>query len=128
MALTAKQRRFVEVYAGNGTEAARLAGYAGSDNVLAQVGRNNLRNPQIAQAIREREARTLTPAIASRQERQAFWTDVMRNDDEQMFARLKAAELLAKSEGDFIEKHEVHGAGTLGITIDLGDKNGNERD
>src|SRR5688572_16971525 len=34
--LTAKQSRFAELYDGNGTAAARKAGYTGSDNVLAK--------------------------------------------------------------------------------------------
>jgi phage terminase small subunit len=38
----------------NGTEASRAAGYKGSDNTLAQVARENLRNPQIASRVRAR--------------------------------------------------------------------------
>lgn len=127
--LTSKQRKFVEAYAGNGTEAARVAGYRGDENVLAQVARDNLRKPQIAEAIRKRETKETRGAIATRQERQAFWTSVMHDCDEQMFARLKASELLAKSEADFVERHEVSGKGGTGlaITIDLGEKDGTER-
>jgi phage terminase small subunit len=55
VSLTGKQQAFVNAYLGpanfNATEAARLAGYAGNDATLAAVGYENLRKPQIAEAI-----------------------------------------------------------------------------
>jgi len=49
--LTLKEQRFALAYvletAGNGTQAARLAGYKGDDNVLAGVAYENLRKPKI---------------------------------------------------------------------------------
>lgn len=56
--LTFKQRLFVEAYVGrargNGTEAARLAGYEGDDNTLKSVGSENLRKPDVAKEIQVR--------------------------------------------------------------------------
>ena len=56
--LTGKQRAFIDAYLGkakfNATEAARLAGYKGDDTVLAAVGYENLRKPQIETEIRAR--------------------------------------------------------------------------
>lgn len=104
--LTTKQRRFVEVYDGNGTAAAREAGYAGDDHTLANVARNLLRNAEILEAIRARENAELSPLIASRLERQAFWTSIMRDEEKGLQERLRAAELLGKSEADFTEKLE----------------------
>jgi hypothetical protein len=55
--LTLKQRRFAAAYvdptaaAGNGTSAARLAGYQGDSAQLAVQASVNLRNPQIQQTI-----------------------------------------------------------------------------
>jgi hypothetical protein len=55
--LTPKQQKFLEAYLGeanfNATEAARLAGYKGEDNVLAVVGCQNLRKPNIAEELRK---------------------------------------------------------------------------
>jgi phage terminase small subunit len=113
---TPKQLKFVELYSGNGTEAARLAGYKGSDNTLAQAARDLLRNPQIKKAIEERQAKKLNPLIASREQRQEFWTAVMRDEEQTMKNRLKASELLGKSEADFTDKVEHSG------TVDLADK------
>jgi phage terminase small subunit len=54
--LTGKQLAFIEHYlqCGNATEAARRAGYEGSDNSLAVIGHKNLRKPKIAQLIQRR--------------------------------------------------------------------------
>jgi phage terminase small subunit len=111
--LTEKQRRFVEAYmgeaAGNATEAARMAGYGGDDPTdayLASMGSENLRKPKIQAAIAERVA--ADPKIASREERQQFWTQVMYDEDQRMKDRLKAAELLGKTQADFIQRHQVN--------------------
>ncbi len=114
-ALTAKQQRFVDAYAGNATEAARLAGYTGSDAVLAVTGHDLLRNPKIAPLIAARESRLLKKLIASRERRQEFWTEVLQDRGEEMGARLKASELLGRSEADFTEKVD----GTLAMTVSV---------
>lgn len=53
--LTGKQRIFIDQYLQcyNATEAARRAGYQGSDIVLGSVGCENLKKPKIAKAISE---------------------------------------------------------------------------
>lgn len=54
--LTDKQKAFIEQYLidFNATQAAKRAGYQGNDNVLANVGCVNLRNPKIREHIRAR--------------------------------------------------------------------------
>ncbi len=64
---TLKQRWFVSWYvsadcAGNGTEAARRAMYAGSDSVLAQIAAENIRKPHIAAEIAKLEKEALKGA------------------------------------------------------------------
>jgi phage terminase small subunit len=111
--LTQRQKSFIELYDGNGTDAARRAGYSGSDNTLAQTARDLLRNPHVAEAIEKRNAKALKVDIANRQERQAFWSKSMRDEVLDMRDRLKASELLGKSEADFTEKHQVELLSTL---------------
>lgn len=103
--LNARQQAFVEAYAGNATAAALAAGY--SERSARSQGQRLLTNDDIQDAIKAREAKRLAPTIASRQERQEFWTSVLRNEEEAMKNRLKAAELLGKSEGDFLERVEM---------------------
>lgn len=105
--LTVKQQRFVEAYDGNAHKAALAAGY--SPKTAAAIGRENMQKPTIIAELKSRETIRSTPLIASRAERQQFWSSVMRDKDQQMRDRLKAAELLGKSEADFVERQEITG-------------------
>lgn len=113
MALTAKQQKFVDAFTGNATDAARKAGYAGNDATLAQVGYENLRKPEVREAIRARSKTELQALVASRIERQEFWTRLMLSESASNADRLRASELLGRSEADFTEKVLVTGKLTL---------------
>lgn len=128
MQLTKKHRIFVEAFSGDVVDAMKQAGFTGAPGYLEQEGNKLLKNPTIREAISERSryiASTIK-TIATREERQKFWTDIMRNEDPNahpeitpdgvskppenipLSMRLKASELLGKSETDFIEKIDVH--------------------
>lgn len=113
--LNPRQRAFVEAYAGNATEAAIKAGY--SAKTARAKGQQLLTKIYIQNALKAREPKRLAPLIASREERQAFWTDVMKDESQKMTDRLKAAELLGKSECDFTERVEMDVSGSLGLVI-----------
>lgn len=105
--LTTKQRRFVDAYDGNATQAAIAAGY--SPKTARAIGKENLTKPLILAEIKARDTIRSTPLIANRAERQQFWSSVMRDKEQMMRDRLKAAELLGKSEADFVERQEITG-------------------
>jgi len=111
---TSKQQKFIDLYEGNGTKAAREAGYTGDDNTLAVAAKKLLRNGKILAAIKEREIKTpqgqvTAKRIASREDRQAFWTKILEDDNKDMRDRLKASELLGRSQADFTDRVEVSG-------------------
>lgn len=111
--MTPKQKRFVELYDGNATQAAVQAGYAaGSASV---TGLQLLRNPKIAAAIKARQDSESRARIATRQERQEFLTAMMQDESVRNCDRLRAVELLCKSEGDFIERRQVDVTATVNI-------------
>ncbi len=142
--LTLKQARFVRAYlgdaAGNATEAARRAGYAGNDHTLAAVGSENLRKPAVAAAIEAAEGADEKRDVARRGELRAFWTSVFRGEVDdfeehttrgpdgpetsveparaKLRDRLKASELLGKSRGMFVERRELTGEGGGPIAIE----------
>ena len=147
--LTQKQQRFADFYAGNGLEAAKKAGYSGSRQVLSNIAGANLKKPKIAAIIKARDEKLQKKLakkaeeegirrefrIATRKERQDFWTRVMEGKeketivtpsgktvkkDPKMSDRLKAAELLGKSQADFIDRHIVDETVKVqGIQIEL---------
>ncbi len=101
--LTARQKAFIAAYSGNASEAARQAGY--SPKWADKFGPNLIgKNREIAAAIREREEKRVNSLILSREQRQVFWSTVVQDEDADMRDRLKASELLGRSEGDFLEK------------------------
>ncbi len=126
MALTAKQQAFVDAYAGNATDAARKAGYSGNDATLRQVGHENMMKPDIAAAIAARQEPARTARIATREQRQVFWSETMLDPEVPLSDRLRASELLGKSEADFLTKIEHTGKFTLEQwLIDTAAKKGN---
>lgn len=107
MALNARQRAFIAAYAGNATEAARVAGYTGSDKVLSQTGHELLRKPEIAAAIDKRQARREEKLIATREEVEQRLTKMMRGTKPDL--ALKAMAQFAKMSGWNLSKMVVQG-------------------
>lgn len=126
-----KKRLFVETFDGeNELYAMRVAGFTGADSYLAGKAKKLLEDPHIQAAIEERNKylESTDKVIATRTERQAFWTNIMRNDvDNLQFnkeydknnipkdikniplsQRMKASELLGKSETDFVERLDIN--------------------
>ena len=117
--MTKKQKRFVEEYLIdlNATQAAIRAGY--SPDSAKEIGSENLTKPDILQAIRKRESAQIRPLIATREDRQRFWTEIMRDGEAAMKDRLRASELLGKAAGDFLERMEVESNASLDLRMEV---------
>jgi len=95
---TIKQQRFIDCYAGDIKAAAEKAGLS------YDYARRLVTKSHILEAIRSRQDTEVRPKeIANRQRRQEFWTQIMDDKKEDTRDRLKASELLGKSEADFTE-------------------------
>jgi len=107
--LSERKRKFVDAFmaSSNATQAAIVAGY--STKTAKQQGSRLLTNVDVQQAIAQRAAHD--PAVWTRIQRQQFWTDVAagqgRYAKTPIQHRLKASELLGKSQADFVERHEL---------------------
>lgn len=124
MKLNKRQKAFIKAFCGNATEAAIKAGYAPRS---ARVhGARLLTNDNIVKAIAEREEIENRESIATRQARQKFWTEVMKDAKQEMKERLRASELLGKSEGDFVDRTEL--STPKGLQIMVSYENGAEDD
>ena len=126
--LTERQRRFVEEFAANGgnaTKAAKAAGYAHPH----VKGSQTLEKVSVREAIEALRLATTNPAIATREQRQVFWSRVIRGEETYfdhklgcevpypIEARLRASELLGKSQGDFVHRREDAGRGRGALRI-----------
>jgi hypothetical protein len=91
---------------GNATLAAREAKYKNPN----KIGPRLAKHPVVRAALHAKQEVALSHGIASRQERQEFWTQTMRDQALDMQHRHKGSELLARSAGDFIDKLEIQSA------------------
>lgn len=122
--LTEKQKRFIDYYiqTGNASEACKLAGYKG--NNYNTIGAQNL--SKLSKFIKVRLEEKDKERIASQDEVLEYLTRVMRGQEKDQFDldaslqdRTKAAELLGKRYGTFVDKKEVSGDYTVEIVDDI---------
>ena len=113
--LTPKQRRFCEAYASNGGNAYRAAEEAGYKQPHPS-GALAIQNATVLAALEKLRSTETKRYIATREERQEFWTRVMMGLEQdadgspvKMRDRLKAAELLGRSGADFLERIQHSG-------------------
>ena len=85
----------------NGAEAARIAGYKPSRG--RQTACRLVTIEYVKDKIRELMAEIKAESIKNREQRQQFWTRMMDNSTASNGDRLRASELLGKSEADFTE-------------------------
>lgn len=117
MKLTKKQSRFVDYYIeyhGDGTKAAIAAGY--SKDSARYIASENLTKPHIVAAIDEVNDEIRNDRIADMQEVSAFWTEVMRDEEQHMGQRIKASEHIARSNAAFIDR--VDNTGDIELKIE----------
>ena len=143
--LTPKQERFVCEYLKdlNATQAAIRAGY--SENSAGQIGAENLRKPAIKEAIEAKLEEMNNSAIADANETLEYLSRVLRGEEVDEVLRLsgsgeqsktalrvtakdrmRAAELLGKYYGLFVDRTAVTGDMDLSVSIDYGDDAGED--
>lgn len=117
--LTPKQQAFVDAFRGkakgNGTQAARLAGYSGTDAALAVAASRLIRDPKIAAAIKagtqQKRAGERRAAIADVNRCHEILTRIAEGKKTKDADRIQAVDKLLKSQGAYIEKREVEHKG-----------------
>jgi hypothetical protein len=106
--LTAKQQLFCEFYIGaangNATEAARLAGYKGSDETLRAIGSQNLTKLNISEVCRER----VNEVALSADKVLSELSEIALSKDEATRDRLTALQLLGKFHKLFSERLDLN--------------------
>lgn len=98
-----KRKLFCEYYAGqcagNGEKAAILAGY--NKHSARSTAYKLLQNAEIKAYLTQLSNKITTENVASIEDIQAFWTNIMKNEAEPTKNRIRASELLAKCKGMF---------------------------
>ena len=103
--LNERERIFVETYMATShvTKAAIAAGY--SRKTAASMGSQLLKKLKIQNAIKERQSKD--PRVMTREERQALWSRFANDETQPAMVRIRAAEILGKSQGDFVDKKDI---------------------
>jgi phage terminase small subunit len=120
--LTELQQRFCDYYiqTGNASEAYRKAGYKAKTVSSITTNANRLlTNADIQQYIAERNKAIESHRIADMVEVKEFWTNILRDNQNEVKDRLKASEYIAKTNAAFIEKQQITGEMTQNINTDL---------
>jgi hypothetical protein len=106
--LTAKQQLFCEFYIGaangNATEAARLAGYQGSDETLRAIGSQNLTKLNISELCKQR----VNEVALSADKVLAELSEIALSKVEETRDRLTALQLLGKYHKLFSERLDLN--------------------
>jgi phage terminase small subunit len=139
--LTEKQKRFADYYieSGNGAESAIRAGY--SEKTAKEIASENLTKPNIKKYIDEQLSIKDSERIASQDEVLSYLTLIMRGEEtEQVLIgvgkgaqsitdmevsakdRIKAAELLGKRYGLWVDKQDIDVKGAVTFVDDLGEE------
>lgn len=99
--------KIAEVFCGEGkrnkAETLRIVGYAPSTCVSGRNRAKIYENVRVKAAIASIDIANKAEHIADRAERQRFWTIAYQDESKTMSDRLRASELLGRSEADFVD-------------------------
>jgi phage terminase small subunit len=109
--ITAKQKMFADEYikTGNAKQSYINAGYSARGNSAEANASRLLRNDKVLAYIKRRNQEIDKDTIADMQEVKEFWTNMLRNRAADPKDRLKASELIAKTNGAFLDRVEHSG-------------------
>lgn len=111
MKLTPKQQAFADYYiqTGNATESYKRAYPSCKKDDTARANASRLlTNANVVGYVAEKQKELESNRMADMEEVREFWTEAMRNSENNMKDRLKASELIARTSGAFLEKIDVN--------------------
>jgi phage terminase small subunit len=124
--LTANQEAFAQnIIQGMSQADAYRAAYPKqnmSDKTLWEAASRLMRNDKVVARINELRQELVSPKIMSAQKRLEWLTEVIQNNEESTSDRLKAADLMNKMQGEYVQKVEAAVKNAVNISIELSDE------
>ena len=117
--ITEKQKKFCDEYiiSCNAREAyKKVYSSTKKETVVDSAASRLLSNVKVIEYIKAKRIPLAKATIASMEEVREFWSNTMRSESNEPKDRLKASELIAKSNGAFLEKVEHSGGIEFVIT------------
>ena len=123
--LTAKQEQFVQnIIQGMSQADAYRSAYPNqkmSDKSVWETASKLMTNPKVVSRLTELRNELAQPAIMSAQERLKWLTEVIKSDQESTSDKLRAADIMNKMQGEYVQKVEAEVKTETIINIELVD-------
>jgi phage terminase small subunit len=123
--LTAKQEAFVQsIIQGMSQADAYRSAYSCknmSDNSVYVNASKLMADTKVAQRVKELREQLAKPSIMSAQERLEWLTKLILSDEETTSDKLKAADIMNKMQGEYVQKVEADVKSEVTINIELCD-------
>jgi phage terminase small subunit len=123
--LTAKQEQFVQniIQGMNQADAYRSAYSCRnmSDNAIYVNASKLASDTKVALRIKELREQLAKPSIMTAQERLEWLTKLIQSEEESTSDKLKAADIMNKMQGEYVQKVEAEVKSAVNINIELSD-------
>ena len=123
--LTPKQEEFVKnIIEGMSQADAYRSAYSCknmSDNAIYREASLLVENPKVAQRLKELREQLAKPSIMSAQERLEWLTQLIKSEEESTTDKLRAADIMNKMQGEYVQKVEAAVTNAVNINIELSD-------
>lgn len=123
--LTAKQEAFVQnIIQGMSQADAYRSAYPNqrmSDKTVWETASKLMDNPKVITRLTELRDELAKPSIMSAQKRLEWLTKVILSEEETTSDKLKAADLMNKMQGEYVQKVQAEVANAISINIELSD-------
>lgn len=123
--LTAKQETFAQnIVSGMNQADAYRSAYPNqrmTDKTIWETASKLIKNPKVIARIQELRAQLAKPTIMSAQERLEWLTALIKSEEETTGDKLKAADIMNKMQGEYVQKIEADVKSEVNICIELSD-------
>lgn len=123
--LTAKQEQFVQnIIQGMSQADAYRSAYPNqkmSDKTIWETASKLMANPKVVARLKELREQLAKPSIMSAQERLEWLTQLIKSDEESTADKLRAADIMNKMQGEYVQKVQAEVQTETTINIELVD-------
>ena len=123
--LTANQEQFVQnIIQGMSQADAYRSAYPNqrmSDKTIWETASKLMANPKVIARLTELRNELAKPSIMSAQERLEWLTELIKSDEESTSDKLRAADIMNKMQGEYVQKVETELKNAVNINIELSD-------
>ena len=123
--LTANQEKFVQnILQGMSQADAYRSAYPNqkmSDKTIWESASKLMANPKVSARLKELRDQLAKPSIMSAQERLEWLTELIKSDEESTTDKLRAADIMNKMQGEYVQKVEAEVKNAVSINIELVD-------